>query len=692
MSTSLSSPRGLAIAGAFLLSLQACGNGTGAGGAGTSGHAGATAGGGTAGASGTAGVTGEAGSAVGMDAAAGQATGVAGSATLADAGLDATPDAEAGPPEPMFDATKLDVVGTAGAALCRLSADGRSLLINVKNAGTTETGPAQVRVATDGTAFELRVAAPTLGGGKSADVTFDRGPLVGFVEDWRFTVTVDPDHRHGGAHAPVAGECKDLRTRAAAGMVPLQSWYDSTTGLWNTNDWWTSANQLETVIDYSRETGDPTYFADIDTTFVKNQVGDFDHFGFYDDDGWFAIAWIKAYDLTHQQKYLDMAKTIFKRMSGGWDAKCGGGIYWASAKAGADGLKNKNAIPNSLFLQVAAKLHLRTPGDAGPGSFLDWAQREWTWFKGTGMLTAKNQVLDGLDGLTTCKAAGPIFTYNNGVLTGALVDLAAATGDPTLLDAASAVAHATMSIMADSTGTLIEAPCGGDICTQFKGVFMRNLALLYRARPLPELQTYMRHQSDQLWNTTARNAMNQFGYEWQSPFDKATASRQSSALDALVAAVMSSNLNLAVAVAGATATATGTAACSAGEPASNVIDGSSRADSKWCAGGMGGQTLTVDLGAARTVVGFRVRHAGAGGEASTWNTRDFELDTSTDGQTWTHAVTVTGNTADVTTHPIPAVTGRYVRLHVTTAQTSTDIPAARIYELEIHGVGLGAGF
>ena len=486
----------------------------------------------------------------------------------------------------------------------------------------------------------------------------------------------------GGAQPSLYDD--SLRQRAAAGMIPLQTWYDATTGLWDTTDWWTSANQLETVIDYSRETGDTTYFDDIDTTFVENQASNFDRFGYYDDDGWWAIAWIKAYDLSHEQKYLDMAKTIFTRMSGGWDAKCGGGIYWASAKAGANGLANKNAIPNELFLQVAAKLHQRTPGDTGAGSYLDWAQREWTWFKGTGMLTASNQVVDGLDGLTTCKASGPIFTYNQGVIVGGLVDLAAGAGDSTLLDPASAIAHATMTKMSTAAGILEEAPCGGDICTQFKGVFMRNLAHLYDARPASDLQAFMKRQSDEIWTSSDKNAQNQFGYEWDLPFDKATASRQSSALDALVSAVMSSELNLAL----VGATATGSAPCTAAEDASNTIDGSSRWDSKWCSGGAGDQTLTVDLGAARLIVGFRVRHAGAGGESSGWNTRDFELATSGDGQAWTNAVTVTGNLADVTTHPVPSVTARYVRLHVTTAQTAPAPLAARIYELEIYGIGL----
>jgi predicted alpha-1,6-mannanase (GH76 family) len=473
-----------------------------------------------------------------------------------------------------------------------------------------------------------------------------------------------------------------LRARAEAAMVPLAAFYNNDSGLWGDNDWWTSANQLETVIDYSRETGDPTYFAELDNTFSKNSAASFDKWGYYDDDGWWAISWIKAYDLTHQQKYLDMAKTIFQRMSGGWDAKCGGGIYWASAKAGNDGLKNKNAIPNSLFLQVAAKLHQRTPGDAGAGSYLDWAEREWSWFKATGMLTDKHQVVDGLTNLTDCKPSGPIFTYNQGVLLGGLVDLAAAKQDESLLDEASAIAKATMTLMADANGILKEAPCGGDICVQFKGVFMRNLALLYRARPSPELQLYMRKQSDQLWQNN-RNDQDQFGYEWHLPFDKATAGRQSSALDALLSAIASSSMNLALG-----ASASGSTPCTPGSAPALALDGSSRLDSKWCSGGAGEQSLTVDLGVSRGIVGFRLRHAGAGGENPAWNTKDFELSVSNDAQAWFPAVAVQGNTADITTHPISPVNARYVKLHVTTAQTDPANLAARLYELEILGQGL----
>jgi predicted alpha-1,6-mannanase (GH76 family) len=599
--------------------------------------------------------------------------------------VDADADADVGVaesgPDSSFDTSGLAISGGAGIGLCQLSADGRYLLVTVQNQGSSDVGSTTVRVATSGGMYELDVPTPALASGTSAQLQFDRGPLVGFVADWQFTVTIDPAGQHAPPHAPVAGECTDLRSRATAGMVPLPTWYDATTGLWNTTDWWTSANQLETVIDYSRETGDTTYISEIDNTFTKNSSNNFDKYGYYDDDGWWALAWIKAYDVSHQQKYLDMAKTIFTRMTGGWDSVCGGGLYWASTEAGSNGRANKNAIPNELFLTVAARLHQRTPGDSGAGSYLDWAQREWSWFSGTGMITADNQIVDGLGSLTSCNATGPVFTYNQGVILGGLADLAASTGDMTLLEKASAIAHATMTKMSNANGVLVETPCGGDICVQFKGIFMRNLAYLYKADPLPELQAYMRHQSDNLWDTSVRNAQNQFGYAWEASFDKATASRQSSALDALVAAVRAANMNLALG-----ATATGSTSCSSTETPDVAVDGSSNWDSKWCSGGAGGQVLTVDLGTPRYLVGFRVRHAGAGGENSAWDTRDFEIATSSDGTTWTNAVTVTGNTADVTTHPIPAVTARYARLHVTTAQTDPNTQAARIYEFETYGI------
>jgi F5/8 type C domain-containing protein len=131
-------------------------------------------------------------------------------------------------------------------------------------------------------------------------------------------------------------------------------------------------------------------------------------------------------------------------------------------------------------------------------------------------------------------------------------------------------------------------------------------------------------------------------------------------------------------------TATGSAACTTTETPAKAVNGSvtgGNAD-KFCTLAATKQ-LQVDLGSSRSLTGFVVRHAGAGGEQSAWNTRDYNISVSADGTTWTTVVQARSSTADVTSHLTPA-TGRYVRLDIVTAEQSGN-SAARIYEFEVYG-------
>jgi hypothetical protein len=90
----------------------------------------------------------------------------------------------------------------------------------------------------------------------------------------------------------------------------------------------------------------------------------------------------------------------------------------------------------------------------------------------------------------------------------------------------------------------------------------------------------------------------------------------------------------------------------------------------------------VDLGEVASIGNFTVRHAGAGGEDPVWNTRDFQIQVSQDGQAWTTVVDATGNTQDVTSHDVTS-SGRFVRLEVLTPTSDSD-QYARIYEFEVY--------
>jgi len=134
--------------------------------------------------------------------------------------------------------------------------------------------------------------------------------------------------------------------------------------------------------------------------------------------------------------------------------------------------------------------------------------------------------------------------------------------------------------------------------------------------------------------------------------------------------------------------ATGSTPCNANEGPAKAFNGSVSGGNsdKWCSSATP-RILTVDLGSTMAISSFTVRHAQAGGESATFNTRDFDLQVSNDGTTFTTVVQARGNTAAVTNHSA-STSGRFVRLNVLTPTQGTD-NHARIYELEVYGPGGG---
>jgi len=129
--------------------------------------------------------------------------------------------------------------------------------------------------------------------------------------------------------------------------------------------------------------------------------------------------------------------------------------------------------------------------------------------------------------------------------------------------------------------------------------------------------------------------------------------------------------------------ATGSTPCNANEGPEKAVNGSvsGGTSDKWCSLVAGTKALTVDLGSVMSLTSCTVRHAGAGGESTSFNTRDFDILVSSDGTNFSPVVQVTGNTASVTTHPV-STTGRFVRLEVVNGEQAGG-GAARIYELEV---------
>ncbi|TKA50870.1 hypothetical protein B0A55_11442, partial [Friedmanniomyces simplex] len=255
---------------------------------------------------------------------------------------------------------------------------------------------------------------------------------------------------------------------------------------------------------------------------------------YYDDEGWWALAWIAAYDVTGNGQYLSTAESIFEDMkAAAGTTPCDGLIWWDKNHTYV------NAIANELFLDVAA--HLANRGGNRASYYLFWAKKQWASFKGSGMINNQNTINDGLN-ITTCQNnGGTVWSYNQGVILGGLTELSKATKDNAYITIAKQIADAAIAnltvngILHDSC----EPDCGAD-GSQFKGVFARNLQILQQASPEARYATFLQDNANSIW-ANDREGQDELSLIWSGPFiQPANASTQSSALDAIVGALATS--------------------------------------------------------------------------------------------------------------------------------------------------------
>ncbi len=342
------------------------------------------------------------------------------------------------------------------------------------------------------------------------------------------------------------GNNDNYQLYAKTTLDTLQNWYDKETGLYETTSWWNAANALTAIIDYSKITGSKNYLNVIDNSFeickefevempdtnnnwiCKNFINDY-----YDDEGWWILAWIKAYELTKNEKYLKMARLTFADMALGWDEICDGGIYWKKPNIG------KSAVQNELFMLAAIRLHQKGEELVLGKSYMKWSEDTYRWFINSGMINENYLIENGLN--NNCQVnKGNYHTYNQGIILSGLVELYIVKNDKSFLDLAHKIASATLTNLVYDDGILKdpkEPNLNGD-ASQFKGIFMRNLGFLYSVSPKEEYKTFILNNANSIWSIARDKKTNEIGVVWNMSPEMTDASRQSSALDAFNAAMI----------------------------------------------------------------------------------------------------------------------------------------------------------
>lgn len=263
--------------------------------------------------------------------------------------------------------------------------------------------------------------------------------------------------------------------------------------------YWPQAHALDVMLDAYARTGDSFYLPYIHQWFegvpIKNG-GDFLN-RYIDDMEWNALAMLRAYQLTGDEKFMQAVDVVWDDIKAHWNDNAGGGLMWEKQDP-----YGKNACSNGPAAVFAARLFRERKNFDD----LQWAKKIYHWQRNTLFDEQSGAVWDNIkesdEGLKINK--NWIFTYNQGTFIGAAVELFNLTGDSAYFnDAILATDYTLESLINQADGLLKDE--GGHDGGLFKGIFIRYFTQLIQHHALkPEVKgrytRFLFHNAKALWN------------------------------------------------------------------------------------------------------------------------------------------------------------------------------------------------
>ena len=300
----------------------------------------------------------------------------------------------------------------------------------------------------------------------------------------------------------------------------INSFWNASDKYFNSNNsglkdfqYWPQAHALDVMIDAYARNNNLTYKTTIDQWYdgVKKNNGNTFLNQFYDDMEWNALAMLRAYNITSDEKFKTAAIDVWKDIQTGWNTNAGGGIAWKK-----DQPYSKNACSNGPACILAARLYQQ---------FNDVKDKEWAikiygWEKEYLFNISNGAVADNIDSRTGEVKTTWIFTYNQGTFIGSALELYKITGDKGYLNDAVKAADYALNNLVDSNDRILKNEGTGD-GGLFKGVFVRYFTQLILTPDLSStIQkryiTFLKHNGETLWREGTNKSLILFSPYWKT--------------------------------------------------------------------------------------------------------------------------------------------------------------------------------
>lgn len=277
--------------------------------------------------------------------------------------------------------------------------------------------------------------------------------------------------------------------------------------------YWPQAHALDVLIDAYLRTADHAYKTYFDQWFdgVKVQNGNTFRNDYYDDMEWNALAILRAYQATGDDKYKAAALEIWEFIKQGWNDNAGGGISWVEGQE-----YSKNACSNGPACILAARLYQ----EFGDDEDKEWALKIYDWEKSTLFNSSNGMVYDNINANTGEINKSWVFTYNEGTFIGAAVELHQIMGEKSYLNDAVLAADYTISSLVNNSILKDEGNGDGGL---FKGIFIRYFTNLIQQDRLDtgtkrRYIQFLEKNAETLWLEGTAKPSVFFGTDWrQSP-------------------------------------------------------------------------------------------------------------------------------------------------------------------------------